>query len=228
MPLQTQDVDFFLSTARIHLTGSSDAGIKVELFNTIKEFLKDSNAWIEHIRLPVTAGTQEYIVVPRNGGQIIRVEETRDGNWFIQNAAMPDPPTLRVYNPVQMTTPPVSQSDTSLGGDKPWWVLVIKNIDLPRTKDELPIAPAFVLKRYSDAILAGVLYRMMMQPQKSYSNPQIAAYHRKIFLNGVAEARQDAWTQNLLGGQRWRFPQQFMSRGNQKGGSVATWPTETF
>jgi hypothetical protein len=227
MPLQTQDVEMFLNNARVHLTGASDAGIKLELFNTIKVFLKDSNSWLEHIRVPVTAGTQEYLVTPRNGGQIIRIEAIRDGNWFPVKAAMPNIPTLTVYQPVQMTTPPVSANDTSLGGDKPWWLLAIKNIDLPRTKEELPVAPDFVLKRYSEAILSGVLSRMMIQPQKSYSNPQLGAYHRKLFLDGIVEARQEAWTQNLFGGQRWIFPQTWRTN-NQKGGSVAVWPSETF
>lgn len=228
MPLQSNDVEMLMNNARVHLTGASDSGIKLELWNTISEFLKDSNSWIEHLRLPVTAGTQEYLVTPRKGGQVIRLEEVRDGNWFRINAAMPSIPTLTVYQPVQMTTPPVSESDTTLGGDKPWWLCIIKNIVLPQTKDELPIAPDFVLRRYNEAITSGVIGRMMMQPQKSYSNTTLAAFHLRKFRDGIVAARQEAWTQNLLGGQRWVFPQQFMGRNNQRGGSVATWPTESF
>src|SRR5688572_12679265 len=102
MPLQTSDVELCLTNARNHLTGASDAIIKTELFNVIREFLKDSNSWVEHVRLLVAAGTQEYVVTPRYGGQIIRLVGTRDGNKFNVNAAMPSIPTLAVYQPVQV------------------------------------------------------------------------------------------------------------------------------
>lgn len=227
MALQSNDVEMLLNNARIHLTGAADSGIKTELWNTISEFLKDSNSWIEINRLPVVAGTQEYLVTPRTGGQIIRLSEVRDGNWFPIKAAMPSPPMLTVYQPVQVTTPPVSQDDTELGGTKPWWLLLIKNIVLPQTKDQLPVAPEFVLRRYNEAITSGVIGRMMMQPMKSYSNPQLATYHLRKFRDGIVAARQEAWTQNLFGGQRWQFPQTFRTN-NQRGGSVATWPSETF
>jgi hypothetical protein len=227
MPLQTADVELLMNNARIHLSGSSDTGIKTELFNAMSEFLKDSNSWIEHVRLPVTAGTQEYLVTPPGGGQIIRLVEVRDGNWFPVNAAMPSIPTLTSYQPVQMTTPPVSAGDTTLGGDKPWWILLVKNIMLPQTKDQLPIAPSFLLQRYQEAITSGVISRMMLQPQKTYSNIPLAQYHGRKFRDGIQHARQEAWTQNLFGGQRWRFPQSYRTN-NQRGGSVATWPSETF
>jgi hypothetical protein len=228
MPLNANDVEFFLNEARIKAPGASDSGIKLALFATIKEFLKDSNSWIEQQRLPVTANVNEYLITPRTGGQIIRLVGVRDGNFFGVAAAMPNVPTLTIYQRIDISSVAINPTDTSTASNHPWYVSIVKNIDLPRTREELPIAPEFVLKRYGEYIMDGVCGKLMFEQQKSYTNLPLGKYHLARYRDGIGEARNDAWNQNLLGGQRWTYPQQFATHNQRGGVSPGPWPAETW
>lgn len=227
MPLLPQDIDRVMNDLRTRLTGASDSGIKMELFNTIQEFLQDTNAWVENIDLMVTAGTQEYNLLPREGGQVIRLIGVWDGFRSPQPSSMPTFGKLVVHRQVTVTSVAQAVTDTVRRSTTPWLVAIAKNIVLPTTKDSVPIAPQFVLQVYSNAITDGVLGRMMSQSSKSWTNVQLSLYHLKRFRDAIQTARNDAWTQNLLGGQRWGFPQQFHG-SSQRGGISTAWPTETF
>jgi hypothetical protein len=216
-----------LNQARVKLPGSSDSGIKSELYETIREFLQDSNAWVENISLLVTAGVLEYLLVPRGGGQITRLDGVWDGNRTPVPASMPDFSTLVVHQPIQVSSVAPVSTVTTLSAQNPWLVSVIKNIVLPTTRDNIPIAPEFILKVYEPYILDGVLGRMMTHQAKSYSNQTLGVYHLRRFEDGKSQARVAANRQNLLGGQNWKFPQSFRTRG-QRGGVSTAWPTETF
>jgi hypothetical protein len=225
MPLSTTEVEHTLNTLRIELPGSSDAGIKVVLWNVIKEFLQDSNAWIENQSLNVTSGVQDYGVTPLDGGQTVRLVGVLDGFNVPVNATMQNFGTLHVISKIQVTSIPGNPGQPIvLSASNPWTVILVKNIDLPKTRDDLPICPRFVLQVYSNYIEAGVMGRMMSQKNKSYSDPQLGKEHLARFKDGVNIARNDAWNQNVFGGQRWRYPQQF-SVGTQRNGVSTAWPT---
>lgn len=228
MPLEKLDVEMFLNRARIDLPGASDSGIKIEMWAAIHEFLKDSNAWIETVRLPVVAGTQTYLITPLYGGQIIRLNAVRDGNFVPVAASMPDIPMLCVNRRIDISSIAVASNDNSLGSNHPWWVSITKNITLPRTGDELPVAPSFVLSKYQQHILDGVSGRMMLSPAKTYSNIALGKYHLQRFRDGIGEARSDVWNQNVRGGQRWAFPQTFSTHSQRSWSAGAYWPPETF
>lgn len=225
--LSSRDVEHFLNLARNQLTGSSDHGIKMALYEVIREFLGESYSWVEHISLLVTAGTQSYLLTPRNGGQIISLLGVWDGLRVGVRARMPDFGTLIVDRPINVSSvSPTSDATATLSAQNPWLVVVAKNIDLPKTRDELPIAPEFVLKVYGPVITAGVYARMMLEPGKSYSDKAMAALHMREFRDGIGVARANALHANLMNGQAWRFPQGFRVTG-QRGGVSTAWPTET-
>lgn len=227
MPLSTLDVAYVMNECRIKLTGASDTGIQQELWGVIKEFLQDTNSWIEHQKLLVVAGTQCYDVVPRNGGQIIRLLGVTDGNCIPVAASMPNLGTLQINRRIDISSVDIPPTDHTLASNHPWHFAIVKNIAFPQTKDQLPIAPEFVLKVYSQAIIDGVLGKMMMQQAKSYTNLPLSKYHLARFRDGIGIARNDVFNQNVQGGARWVFPQQFSTR-SQRGGSVAAWPAESF
>lgn len=226
MPLQDADVNFVMNDLRVNLPGSSDTGIKQALWGVVKEFLQDTNSWIEYQPVRVTAGVQEYNVSPRNGGQIVRLIGVRDGNFIPVPAAMPTLGKLVIARQVTVTSDTVSSG--SPNAQNPWTVGLVKNIQLPATKDGFPVAPQFVLQVYSDTIVHGVLGKMMLQQGATYTNLQLGKYHLTEFRNGVGIARTDTWNQNLLGGQRWAFPQQFSTNSQRGYSTSAQWPQETF
>lgn len=226
MPLTTEDVEATLNELRSNLIGASDAGIKTELYSVIKEFLHDTNAWIEHIELLVENSVQSYNLVPRTGGQVIRLVGVWDGFRFPVNASMPTFSMLNVHTPVDVTSVAQAVTDRSRQASTPWLVVVAKNIDLPNTRQNIPICPEFVLKVYSMYIVDGVLGRMLSQPSKSWSNTALGIYHLKRFRDGISIARDSAWNQNVVGGQRWAFPRNFATSSQRSGISTA-YPSET-
>lgn len=229
MPLAQADVDYVLNDLRIGLPGASDAGIRQALWGVIKEFLQDSNSWIEYQKLLVAAGTQTYTITPRDGGQIIRLIGVLDGNLVPIRATMPTLGSLCIETPITVTSIDQATTATSTSATNPWTVGIVKNIQLPGTKDKLPIAPAFVLQVYSKAIIAGVLGKMMMQQGASYTNLPLSKFHMADFKDGIGVARTDTWNQNVQGGQRWAFPQQFATRSQRGYTSTAQpWPMERF
>jgi hypothetical protein len=227
MALAALDVAYVMNECRIKLTGASDSGIQQELWGVIKEFLQDSNAWIEHQKLLVTAGIQCYNVVPRDGGQIIRLIGVVDGNRLPVNATMQNLGRLDIHQQINVSSVDIAPTDHTTAANHPWCFAIVKNIAFPATRDGIPIAPEFVLKVYSGAIIDGVLGKMMLQQAKSYTNKELGTYHLKRYRDEIGIARNDTWNQNVQGGQRWRFPNQFATH-NQRGGSVQTWPAERF
>lgn len=227
--LHEHDIRRFMNQARMKLTGSSDAGIKAQLFETLKEFFQDSNAWREHLHLLVTAGTQHYQLVAREQGRIFRLIGVWDGNRLPVAAFMPEPGELLVRWPIDISsiqptgTPPFKPSPTN-----PWLVTVVENIQDPTTREDFPVCPAWTLQLYSATVLDGLLGAMMAEPNKSYSNSTMSAYHLRRFRTGIVAARTAANRQNTVGAQTWSFPRSGIGRNNQRGGVVTAWPPQAF
>ena len=86
----------------------------------------------------------------------------------------------------------------------------------PVTRDGYPEFPDWIMDKYGNDILEGVLFRMMSQIAKPYSSPQMAQYHGKLFKQAVSQAKVEASHQNVYRGQSWRFPQTFARRRYHK------------
>ena len=66
--------------------------------------------------------------------------------------------------------------------------------------------PYDVMTTYWEAICAGAMSKLYMQPGKPYSNPQGAALHARMFRAGIAAARADAQAHHLREAASWSFP----------------------
>jgi len=75
-----------------------------------------------------------------------------------------------------------------------------------------------VLAKYRDDILDGLLGRMMTQPNKPYTNSQLAIFHMRKFVQACASARVEWQRNNTYRTQAWAFPGGF-SGGTQRGRS---------
>src|SRR5438874_517677 len=96
--LQQNEYDQFLTSIMVKLAGASTTGVNAQLFETMKEFFKDSNAWREDIPVQATAAIVTYALNPRDNGQIIRLIGVWDQNASPQSAFMPDFGTLKLVN----------------------------------------------------------------------------------------------------------------------------------
>lgn len=194
MAIDQSDWERLRSDAMNHLTDASQSGIKGELYNTFHELFNDASVWLETLSVPILPNVLEYNVVPTEGGMIIRLAGVLDANNIPQPALMP---TLGVIS-LQW---PVNTAQT-------FKVTVIKNVS-STTKDNLPDVPDWVLKVFYRTILDGVLGKMMLQQNKSYTNDTLGTYHLKRFRDGIAMARVATFRRNTLGAQSWQFPQGF-------------------
>lgn len=214
MAIDPREFDQFINNARIKLTGSSDAGLKAELFSTLKEFLADSNCWIEGIDFQATAGERDYLLVPANDGQIIRLLGIWDRHAVpIAGFLGENFQTLRLVH-APSTTP-----------DHQWHTKVVKNVVLPITRENIPIVPTFLFRVYGEHILDGLLGRMMGQMDKSYSNSTLSTYHLRRFRTGIQIAKTATIRANTVGAQAWAYPRGWRSI-SQRGGVSTAWPPE--
>lgn len=200
-----QYLDQLLNVAQTRLVGASMAGLKAELFDTLREMFGDSGAWMEDISLTVIPNTTSFRIEPTSG-EIIRLVGVMDPNLIPQPASMPTIGTI--FFPYPYTIIQTMK------------VRVSKNVSDPFCNKGVPCFPLVFLSVHGGVVLDGLLGRMYMHPASSYGNDAKAAYHLSRFRDGVARVRQDAVRANTLGVNAWAYPQQFRTRGQRGGVSV--------
>jgi hypothetical protein len=202
MAIAKQDWDQLITQATVRLVGVSDKGLKGELYDVLTEFFNDSSCWTQVVPVNAVTTATEY-PLQVNEGQIIRLVGTVDGSGYSVPSIMPDIGTL-----VLAHEPNSAQT---------YYSEVVTNVSLPTQRDQMPIAPSWVLPVWHVGILDGVLGKMMAQPGKSYSNERTGAYHLKRFRDAIARARVSKLRANTNGTQAWRYPQTFRTT-SQRGG----------
>ena len=215
MPLDKREFELFMNQARMKLPGASDTGITAELYDVLKEFFRDSNAWTEDIPVTVQQNTTTYTLTPFQDGQIIRLVGFWDDKGIPVPSFMPQFGMLQLLHQPSITVP------------TPWTARVVKTITLPTGRDFMPIAPDWTLGVYSVDILDGLLGKMMGQQAKSYSNGTMSTYHLRRFRTAIQLARTAALRMNTVGAQEWAYPRGW-NAGSQRGGVSTAWPTRAF
>lgn len=227
--LEKEDIEHFMAEAEVELTGASVSGIKLALYTVLDEFFQDSLSWREHIHVSVTAGIQDYKILNKEGGRPVAFLGAFDGWRLGVPAFMPRFGEVRFKWPVQVTSIPVTTTPPApqpLSQTNPWLIVIAETVKKPTTREDFPVAPAWVLQVYFREILDGLLGKMMAQPSKSYSNQTQAAYHLKRFRQGIQIARVAAQRENTVGASNWRFPGGWQSN-TQRGGMVSSFPPAT-
>ena len=192
------EFDKIMDMARARLPGARDNLIKLEFVAVMAEFFQQSNCWREDITLKVIPGKTEYDLFPTQVASIVRLLEVRDTNNLRISATMPEVGTLKLFSsPSQETT---------------YTVTVALSIDAPVDRDGMPVFPNWFLQKYSYDLLDGLCARMMSQLAKPYTQPQLAASHRRLFMSAINVARAEAMHEQTYQGQRWSFPQTFARR----------------
>jgi hypothetical protein len=184
---------------------------KRQLILAVREFFEQSWAWRAEIG-PITLVTnqQTYMLSPFNS-----TTDVVGVIWAAVNGS-----------PIQPLTaaPPPSQNGQPFA-DTPggYWlprpdiiaVYPIPNItSVPqnltvncalRPKMSVTQVPKICVTDFYEAILNGVLYRLLNQPAKPYSNPQLAAYFETRFRKDIGVYAGKA-KKGFAGGASWQFP----------------------
>ena len=194
------NLERLMNNIRTHVPGAIDSNIKLELFNALNEFFKDSRCWLEDIEFNVQAGETEYELFAVNPGTIVSLMS------LVDSAGVSVKGTMQIPGTVILASEP-SATDTYTANVS---LTVVDPVD----RDDYPQMPTWLLPRYYDAIFEGTVAKLMAEPAKPYTNERMAVYHSRRFRASIATARSEARHQNLFDGQRWRFPA--FARGNQR------------
>lgn len=213
MAVNKQDLNRLLKQAVIHLTGASMAGIKAELYDVLHEFFYDSSCWIDAVPFGALYGVHDYsLTVPY--GMITRLAGVIDNNCRPVPAIMPSLGTIHLRDVPNTSTAPLD-----------FQAFFVLDVQLPTSRDGVPNFPDWVLPLHGPGVLDGLLGRMMMQQNKSYSNQTLGLYHLRRFRDAISRARTAAIKRNTFGAQSWRFPQSFSTPHYQ---GVAVGPDHSF
>lgn len=181
-----------MANARIKCTGAVDAALRLELFNVLDEFCKETDVWREAIQVTTVAGDVEYTLTPTEG-RCLRLLELYTTNGQVGvGGSMPVPGELRLFR----------EQEAGMLLDA---IVSLIPVD-PTDTDDFPIVADWLWERYTTEFIDGLLYKMMVQTGKPYSNPQLAMYHGRKWRNAISVARADTIKQNKADGQAWRFP----------------------
>jgi hypothetical protein len=201
MTIVTADLNRLMDNARVELPGALDGAIYLQIFNVLNMFFQKSNIWTEDITMNVTPANirDSTIAIVPTAGKINRLMYVFDANKVQRAMGMATPGLLSFYDVPN--------------GNEVWTARVALSVNdpVPTTGAQpfVPECPDWILTKYDDGILSGVLSRMMMQVAKSYSNPRMAAVHWRAFNDAVSLAKSEARHQNIYAAQTWRFPQNF-------------------
>ncbi len=199
-----------LNQAEVRLTGISQAALRAELYDVMRIWFDETNQWQESIDFNVVPNVLDYPIVP-NDGMIIRLIGVIDQNKVPQtNALMPVPGIVSFTN--------------QFSNVQTFTARVVKNVCSPFDNRGIPRFPSSVLDIWGHYILDGLVGRAMLQPNKSWSNPQIGLQHYQRFRDGAGRARVDTAKRNTVGAQAWAFPQTWRTRGQHGGVSVTGSP----
>jgi hypothetical protein len=199
MTVKLVDALRLLDNARTHLPGALDSAITQEVFNVLTDFFNRTNIWWEDVNVPLAANLQYTTVdiVPDEGriNRLLGVYANGDITQ-LRRMAMPTPGCLQFID--------VPGSDTT-------WTArcALCPADPVPQSGQLagfPQAPDFVLTRYHEGLMHGVVAAMMMQVSKPYTNPKMALLHQGKYRATVSEAKTETRHSNVFAGQRWSFP----------------------
>jgi len=238
--MTTTPIARVLDNVRVHVPAVMDGMMRLELFNALKEFFQRSNIWLLEIPVYVTPESNDYQVETGMNVVVNRLMELSRPNQPLANQweyAPTRPPAYFQVDPNNLhseSVDPIYRSarrGTLLNAGtkcpilriifnpqvaETWIATLALNITDPTDQDGLPCPPEWIVEKYSNYLIDGVIMRLMLQPGKPYSSPQGAQYHGRKFNEGVGLARTEARNMFVYNGQRWFFPQGWSERRPRK------------
>jgi len=206
--------DRIFADVRKDLPSVVDAVLRQEVFRVLDDFTQVTNIWQEHVVVNIAANVVSYSFQTYSGkpNRLMTV---------YQDVPMPGPlispplpitefppnPTFWPHGPATMRVPGVLRLDRVPTGAGSCRVVVAKRVAEPLDADKYPVLDEWIVDKYADTIGRGILARLMIQPQKPYSNPMLAKVNQAAYLDGRGVAGANDGNENVYGAQTWRFPQ---------------------
>lgn len=210
------NLKIWLRDASAWLPGAHRSVFKRQLILACREFFGESYAWQADVGpITVIGGQNTYQLSPFNSYTDVVGVITVEANGLpiyplwkrpapLPNVSLPGPPTSDVPSGYFMLRPDIIALYPTPNTVLPTPVTLQIRCAL-KPKSTCEQVPLIAQTHFYDAILTGVLYRMMNQPAKPYSNPLQAAYNEKRFRAYIAEYAAKAKT-GFNGAGSWRYP----------------------
>lgn len=207
------DITRLMNEARTQLPGAIDSAMQLALFTVMDEFFKGTNAWMEDIPFDVVGSSPSgtiYEIVPTGPATIDKLM------WVFEQPTSDSEIRGAPVN-AYMSTPGELVLRLQPSENKTYIATVALTVQDPVTRDGYVIFPAWVVAKYRQHIIDGLLGKMMSQPNKPYTDKQLSVYHLRRFLGGIGEAKVEVQRNQMYRAQAWVFPR--FASGSQRSGS---------
>lgn len=207
------DIQRLINNAQDRLPGAIPEAIQRELFNTMDEFFKGSNVWNEDldVQIPAFDPLNTIYELTPTGPSLI------DKLLWVYEVNVDEPTERGPGVRASMSIPGELQLASQPSKPVTYRVTVALTVQDPVSRNGYVTFPAWVLAKYRDVILDGLLGKMYSQPNKPYTNQQYAVLFMRKFKQGTVNAHHDWRRNNTYRMQAWAFPR--FAGGTQRGHS---------
>ena len=205
--------DRIFADVRKDLPSVVDATLRQELFRVLDDFTQSTNIWQEHIAIQIVPNVTTYDLTTTEGkpNRLMTVYEEPAPQVWPAPVRTEFPPNAVLWpgGMAAMRIPGKLTLSRDLKTNAIWRAVVAKRTAEPLSADKYPVIDDWIVDKYADTIGRGILARLLIEPQKPYSNPMLAQVNQRAYLSGRALARANDGHANIFNAQNWRFPQQF-------------------
>jgi hypothetical protein len=192
--------DRIFADVRKDLPSVADAVLRQELFRVMDDFTQHTNIWQETLTVNILPDIASYVLPATTAGQINRLMFVYDVTQPVMSWPM---------GGIMMRVPGVMVLPRTLGNSATWGAIVAKRTSDVDATTLYPVVDDWIPDKYADTVGRGVLARLMVEPQKPYSNPMLAQANQKAYISGRSMARANDGHANVFNAQNWAYPQSF-------------------
>jgi len=201
--------DDIYKEVKVAMPGLTDAVFQQASYQVWKDFTDKTNLWTEEVPINVTPNVLSYQFTCVNGqpNRLLLLydpaQQDPDRKWVQGNVGMQVPGIITIsYSPSMATV----------------WNAVVAKIPVVRSSQNYPDIDTpsnWIVDKYRDGLVFGIMGRLQNLPAKTYSNPKLAMWNRQNYIAERSKARADGQKANVYGGQRWQYPQSFATTGRK-------------
>lgn len=160
-----------------------------------RELCKKASCWTAWESIPLVANDNSYAITPVAGATERNIRyagidgkaltPTTEDNLYLNNAGvLTEVGIPRVFYMVGDMSLRVLPTPTATEAGK---LLVVKTAFIPSL--DATAIPAELIDRFSEILIAGAKFFLMITPNKAWSNPALAQIYKAQFDNAVTDAR---------------------------------------
>lgn len=142
--------------------------------SVVRQFLTDTNLWVHRPRTAIVQAQSRLLEIPRD-------------TYICKIWASDQQPGM--VDRLRFGHPNIIHIDDLSNAERDSKSLLTLDVSLAVTQNSLE-CPMFIYDQYYSTILSGALAGLQAMPGKEWSEPNMVAYHKQLFDQGVMEANK--------------------------------------